>query len=332
MGVRRFRWVLVVASFGATLAANVAARASDRAHARLAYSPDVARCPSDRELRDAVAARLGYDPFEGPSGPRSVDVSVSIQQGPAGRIDGSLSIRGVREGHRELSSPRGDCREVVDALAVAIAIGLDPSTLTRSEGGLPPLPPPARAEPAWQAPLPPPPSHVERPRPPPVERAATSVRLGAGPTVLFGELPAVAPGLAVAASLRWRAFESVIEGLATLPVTHSFRPGRITASLLTASFLPCGHVDWFFACGGVSVGSLAGEGNAIAFPLHGSRFYSSFSARIGAEHALGSSVWVRGYAEAVTPLSRVTLQLGGEDVWRMPSVGARLGVAAGIRF
>jgi hypothetical protein len=174
--------------------------------------------------------------------------------------------------------------------------------------------------------------------PPPAERPAAppaqpfDLRVGAGPFVTFGELPAVAPALAVSFGLRWRWFEPTLEGFATLPVTQSGPVGSISASLLAVAFVPCGHVDLLFACAGLTLGTLRGEAEGVVGPLQGSELYAAASARGGAEWAITRSVWLRGYAEAVAPLTRITLQLAAHDVWRMPSVAARVGAAAGVRF
>jgi hypothetical protein len=64
----------------------------------------------------------------------------------------------------------------------------------------------------------------------------------------------------------------------------------------------------------------------------GSQFYSGASGRAGAELAVSRTVWLRAYAEAVAPLTHITVQLAAQDVWRMPSVAARVGATAGIRF
>jgi hypothetical protein len=319
------------------------AHAGERVRARLSYAPDadVARCPSARELKDAVASRLGYDPFDveagaaggAATGPAPRDVIVQVHRRGTG-IVGVLELRGPRPGQRELSSPSGDCRELLDSFAVTIAIGLDPASLTRPAGEPPPepsanVPPPPPTAATAQAPQAPP--AAERP-PPAASSESLDVRLGAGPLVMFGELPATAPALAVMLGVRWRWLEPAVEALAALPVSLDSPSGRITASLLAASLVPGGHADVFFGCVGVTLGSLRGDGERVLVPLHGSQLYAAASARAGAELALSRAIWLRGYIEAVAPITRITLQLAAQDVWRMPSVAARVGAAAGIRF
>jgi hypothetical protein len=332
--------MLVIAAMTGGLAlwpSSARARGDERVHASLSYAPDadIERCPTATELQDAVAARVGYDPFDasasgGDASRREVVVAVHRR---AGGIVGVLELRGPRPGIRELASPSGDCRELLDALAVAIAIGIDPASLTRPAGEPPaPLPAPAPAPvsvvaPAPPAPPAPSPDRVSEPGKEPVD-----VRVGAGPVVLFGELPATAAGIDIGVGARWKWLEPTVEGIATLPVSLSTSQGQVTASLIAAALVPCGHADVIFACVGLTLGALRGEGDAVASPRHGSQLYGAASARGGAELPLSRTVWLRAYAEAVAPLTRIALQLAAQDVWRVPSVAARVGVAAGIRF
>jgi hypothetical protein len=337
------REIVVAAMIGALAMGPASALADERVNASLTYAPDadIERCPTAPELKDAVAARVGYDPFDGARAPgpdaARREVVVAVHRRGAG-IVGVLELRGPRPGTRELVSPNGDCRELLDALAVAIAIGIDPASLTRPPGE---PPPPAAAPPSPSpAPVPapaplgsaPPPEADRAPAAPPKE--PVEVKLGAGPVVLFGELPATAPAIAVGLGVRWKWLEPTVEGIGTLPVALDARggQGRVTASLIAAALVPCGHADVFFGCVGVTFGALRGEGELVGSARRGSQFYSGASGRAGAELAISRTVWVRAYAEAVAALTHIALQLAAQDVWRVPSVAARVGATAGIRF
>jgi hypothetical protein len=320
---------LMGAAFAALTCRNVA-HADERRRARLTYAPDaeIERCPSEREVKDAVAARLGYDPFVDAQA-EDGEIVVKVRRRGTG-IVGSLELRSPRSGQRELASPHGDCREVLDTFAVAIAIGIDPRSLSRRPGEAPPPPPAPPAPPVISpAQAAPPPAHEAPPAP---EATPIDLHLGAGPLVMFGELPATAPALSVTFGARFRWFEPSLEGLASLPVSLGAKDGKITASLLALAFVPCGHADVFFGCVGITLGTLRGEGEGVAAPMHGSQVYASASARAGAELALSHTVWIRGYAEVVAPLTAITLQLAAQDVWTMPSVAARVGATVGVRF
>ncbi|MDB4942976.1 MAG: hypothetical protein JWP97_2510 [Labilithrix sp.] len=309
------------------------ARAQERPRARLTYSPspDVADCPSEREVRDAVAARLGYDAFDATqqdaAATRDVmrEVVITVKRRGVG-IVGSFELRGPRPGQRELASEAGDCRGVVDTFVVAIAVAVDPSSLTR---------PIAEPPPAAPVPVPAPPPAPPSPEPPPPAAAPPPWRVSAGPVVLFGELPAAAPGITVMVGRRFGWLSANVEGLATLDVSATRAAlGTVHASLLGAAIAPCVHLDPFFACGALTLGALRGEGEGVTGirPLHGSEAYAAASARAGAELPLTRALWLRAEAAAVVPITRIGLQLASQDVWRTSPVAARVGASLGVSF
>ncbi len=124
----------------------------------------------------------------------------------------------------------------------------------------------------------------------------------------------------------------MVEGLATLPVSESAPAGKVSASILGASILPCVHFGIAFGCSGLTLGALRGEGEGIESPHQDSQLFAAVSVRGGAELAVTRSFWLRGYLEGTAPITRIALQLAEQDVWRMPTVAARLGLAAGVRF
>ncbi len=316
--------------------ARAGADEREQAHLTYTHDADLERCPNERELRDAVGARLGYDPFVEVAA-REVGVTVTRR---GGGIVGTLSLKGPRAGQREIVSPRGDCHEVVDALAVAIAIGIDPSSLARPPG----TPPPATPGPAGPPPGPPPPAAPPPPLAAPTESPPpapplplVAVGATAGILGLFGESPATTGALALGAGLRVRAFEARLEGAASLASRVSVAGGaigggKISASLLTGSFLPCVRVKVAFGCAMVTVGALRGEGSGVAEPLRASAVYAAVGARAGVDIPIRGSFFARAHVDGLAPLSRITLQLGGQDVWTVPSFAARVGVAGGVWF
>ncbi|HSO36473.1 MAG TPA: hypothetical protein VLT33_28300, partial [Labilithrix sp.] len=98
-------------------------------------------CPGEAELRKAVAARIGYDPFF-PAAQKTVIAQVT--RSPSG-YRGKVQIVGddgnVR-GERELASKGDDCAELVSTMALAVSIALD------DLDEAPPAPAPDAAPPA----------------------------------------------------------------------------------------------------------------------------------------------------------------------------------------
>jgi len=307
------------------------ALADEPAHARLAYAhePSVGGCPTDRELRDAVAARLGYDPFASAKDDEPMQILVQVRRRGAA-VAGTLEIMGPRPGNKELDSPRGDCRELVDALAVAIALAIDPASSTRPPPPPPPAPPPPPPEPK---PAPPPaPDRAS----PPDETASPHAVVSAGiaARLFANELPSVAAGGALHFGWRWKAFEARVEGFFTSigSTSRNGLPGSVSASVLAASALPCGHVGIAYGCGGLTLGSLRAEGEGLAITRRGSNVYATALLRVGVVVPLSSSIDLDAAADVVVPLARIGLELDGSDVFRSPSVGLRVSVGPTFRF
>src|SRR5438046_3043269 len=113
-------------------------------------APGAESCPDEQQVREAVAARLGYQPFESGSATR---ITAIVE--PAAGLRGTVEV--VREGRaparRELTSATRECSELAASLELAIAIAIDPHSLARAAEPVqtaPPAPPPA--------PTPPPPT------------------------------------------------------------------------------------------------------------------------------------------------------------------------------
>ena len=137
----------------ATVLASVTASATPSA--RLVYSRahGAESCPDEQALRDAVSARVGYDPFF-PWAKQTIIAAVA--PGSSRGFTASVSLvdeHDVDHGSRTLST-QGECRELVDVAALAIAIAIDPRSLiphpapTASEDVGPPPPAPVTLAPA----------------------------------------------------------------------------------------------------------------------------------------------------------------------------------------
>jgi len=120
--------------------------AGERTLVRLVYvcGAGARGCPPQMQLRMAVAARLGYDPFSA-TAPRTVIAQI---QENLGELEGRVELsndENVSQGARKLSAPLDRCSELVRAMALSISIAIDPENalLTRSE----PAPPEGNANP-----------------------------------------------------------------------------------------------------------------------------------------------------------------------------------------
>lgn len=111
--------------------------------------PDL-RCPDETALRQLVAARLGSDPFL----PEAASVvTVKVQAGAPVQAEVALESPGAPTRRKTLSG--GDCTELMQSVAVTVALVVDP-VIKRAE-------PVAVPEPVIIAPAPPPPAPVAPP-------------------------------------------------------------------------------------------------------------------------------------------------------------------------
>ena len=299
---------------------------ADQVSAHLTYlaEPGLDRCPTARELTDAVAARLGYDPFAmTPPKDGPVDVVVTVKRQKE-RVVGKLVLGGAHGGERVIES--SDCREAVDALAVAVAIGIDPSSLA----GPTPEPPPPPPPPVIEAPPPPPPLEKTEPAPPPA-RSALQGRVVGGVAGFFGELPNSAAGLAIGASLRWRWLEPTIDGFASFAASKSASEGSVSASIAGAILAPCVHVDPLFGCVTFTLGNFHGDGQNLAVANHADEFYSAVGARIGAELRIAGPVFGRLAGEVDAPATKISLHVDDREIWSSPRVALRIGLSLGVK-
>jgi len=113
-----------------------------RPTARLAYTADPAagRCPDAAALRQAVASRLGQDPFEDDA--RAV-LRAAITRGRAGLLGrvSALDADGHEVGSRVVTARAGACADLVEMMAVTASLAFEQPALRR------PIEPTTAAEP-----------------------------------------------------------------------------------------------------------------------------------------------------------------------------------------
>lgn len=111
--------------YGVALRSN----AAEKSQARLVYvlGAGVRDCPAPMQLRIAVTARLGYDPFSA-TAPRTVIAQIEEKSSELlGHVE-LVSDENVSQGARELTAPGDRCSELVRAMALSISIAIDPES------------------------------------------------------------------------------------------------------------------------------------------------------------------------------------------------------------
>ena len=121
-------------SLGASIVLLLPGFARAGQSARLVYSrtAEAAACGGESGLRQAVARRLGYDPFVA----SSVNTVVAELRGEGDGLKARVYV--IRDGNlaggaRELTSAARNCTELIAAVALAMSIAIDPDSLDRVE-------------------------------------------------------------------------------------------------------------------------------------------------------------------------------------------------------
>lgn len=224
----------------ALLATTSHATADPTARLEVEYGPSAERCPSAKQLRDAVAERLGSDRLISPAPSTVIHVRFSHDEPRAWSATiRAVSADGRSLGRRALASKARTCDELGSDVALALAVALDSQDASPA--------PSARAtatddEPegvaAWGDDAPP----SAPPAEPPVPWHASFT---VGPHVALGVAPALSVGLGAGAALRQRRVSFGIEGRADLPSSPSGDEPAARASLVAGTLLTC--IDIFRA-------------------------------------------------------------------------------------
>src|SRR6185503_7935336 len=162
-------------------------------------------CPAEPTVRQAVAARLGYDPFFAAADKTIVARIIRNREELRATVE-LVDDRGMVRGVREFKAPADQCDELVETMALAISIAIDPTN-----PGILGDAPKARSEPphlkpaSLDKPAPPAPAS-DRPAVPavsteidraekPDEAVNTELRFGAALVGALGTAPAATAGL-----------------------------------------------------------------------------------------------------------------------------------------
>jgi hypothetical protein len=287
-------------------------------------------CPTEKELRDIVASRMGYDPFTLPTAPAPLSLRIAIvRQG--GGFAGALELRDT-SGRVLWARPplaETDCHRLAGVIGgVTVTIAIDTASSQTAAAPLPPPEPAPLAPPLPQPPAEPPPSTpVPRPVVPLGVRAAAAVGVGPAPTA------------AISADLGagWPFFSIAVEGRADVPTTGGVSMGvSAWTSVLAASLVPCGHYRWFVGCAVLSAGVLQAKGADVLQPAQDSGIYAAAGVRAGLEWPVVPAFALRLSADALVNLhplaAQVAFENGRAEVWRSGPFAAMIGGGAVARF
>jgi hypothetical protein len=331
--VRARPCVVVIAVVAASAVTERSAFAAPTSKLVYSRTSDAASCPDEGALRRAVAARVGYDPFF-PYAPRTIVASLSRREHAFVATVDLVDENGVSQGARELRA-QGECGELLDAVALAIAIAIDPELLSQPA---PPAPPPPSPEaPAPTAPAPPPPPAQVQPPPqvasvPEIAPQPIALEASAGLLASVNMAPGLAAGLALGAGGRWRAVSLAVEGAIDAPAGRSSGGGNVSSWLTYAAVVPCAHLGPVFACAVGQAGFMRASGSGIPRTRGDSLAWLAAGGRVGGEVAMSDTVGLRLRADVVADLDPMTLQLQGASAWIAPHVAGSLATEILVHF
>lgn len=306
--------VVLVACVVAGGAADAGAQEST---VRLEYQAE-AGCPSREALARAIAGRLGYEPFADDAGDRLR--AVIARDGARLRATIELLEAGVTTGTRELEgAPDADCSALASAVALAMAIAIDPLADTGEPIVI------ADAE----IPLPlAPPSPV-----PSVTRPETRWHAGVASLATVGAAPRWTPALAILLGAERGRVGVDLHAQVHGPRAEAVGPGEVRGWLATVGVAPCFRLRGVAACVLGSAGFVRGRGlGGLEMQRATTTLYAGVGARIHWTRWVSGRFGVRVFGEAQMALARTALTVNDADVWELPAGSAAIGVAGLVRW
>jgi hypothetical protein len=270
-------------------------------------------CPAEAQLRAAVVARLGHDPFASEAHD-ALHVEITTD---AGKLRGHFSLeRGGREIGSQTLEATGTpaehkaghassiCDELVDALALEVALVFEAADATEAKTAAEPpaVSPPAiaTAEPA--------PTRAAAPSPLPWSLWGSA---GGRASVGSWAEAAVAPQIGVEArrGLFGLGLDLRVDVIPTLDVESA----RATLVRPSASLLPCAHGRWIYGCAVATLGATVVHGIDVASSREASSPYAALGGRAGLDLPLAARLHLLTFVEMVGVATPTTVRLDASD-------------------
>ncbi len=295
---------------------------------RLDYSrgPAAERCPEEQAFRDAIGAKVARDLFAAEP-PPSARLIIMLGRRGAG-YEGAAELRdaaGVVTWTKVLPGPShppaATCASLIDGLAFAVSVEVDPVVFA-------PVAPPLVAPPPTR------PKSTDDQKPPaPADVPPGPFRLGVSPWVDVGTAPRPAFGLSWHLGYRVAWFSLDLEGRWDPPAASTIDGAEVTTSRLVGALVPCGHVGYFAGCLLAEVGSISGT---LTGPrIHGdphSALYAAPGIRLSAEVPIAPHLTLRPAIDLLLALQQPVFRVAGVGRWAVPAVAAGFGLGLFASF
>jgi hypothetical protein len=300
-------------------------------------------CPDERMVRSAVVDRLGYDPFVDADARTLVARVLRV----ADRLEADVALldqHGSPQGARHFSTDTARCDELISAIALSISIAIDPERAQAALDGDPA--PPAEELPAKLEETRAPATSARKTRDEPdqldtgVEEGTGGRRRpralrwcsGAGGLAAAGSAPAATGGAFAFFGARLDQAALSLEGRIDAPAFTTTSSAEVGSSLLVASVVPCWQPAAPFLCALISMGTVRGSGDKVTDPRSDSGFYAAAGARLGTAFPLYERLSMRLHLDLLSTLTRFTLQVGEQPVWKAPPFSSAAGLALMANF
>jgi hypothetical protein len=230
--------------------------------------PKAAQCPGQNAIVERVRHHLEQAQGE-PEGGMVVRATIDVQDGA---FVARIVVSGRRSGQRTLRADGPECDELIEALAVSLALILD-GTMADSLEPVAPEPEPA-IEPKAAAPAVPPRATPDGAFPPPArvvlspeaERSRPSAWLATGAALTYGIPTDVSGAATLRVAVEYRRLLLALGAFQAPTRTIEFRGGEVDVRLLGGTLSGCarlvGSSDGYRAdaCGVIGVGEVHGWG------------------------------------------------------------------------
>lgn len=305
-------------------------------------------CPSETDVREAVRARLGYEPFSIFATSTMFAEVTSAKGGFVANlklVDAGNTVRGDR-----VLEVRGDCAELMDAMALTISIAIDPKSIMRDDKGslassdaTPAQAPASDEPPVPQGPAIAAPPPMADPASEPTAPATAAAKLderptraafvSLGPLVSLGSAPSLSVGGTFGIEGRIGRLAGGIEGRADLPSSASADGlSRVESSLRAGTLFAGVREGAFFATGVILVGQISATSTGVTEPKDSAALVAATGARAGVAVPLTDRLEARVRGEVLANLTRHTLELDGRKAFEYPAALGSVSVGVALRI